>query len=114
MDKINLIDEIKKITNEYNETSILWSYNAQQLKKILEKLKKEKQKKLEEKYGYSFKIIDSALENGVFCGDVFLEPQYLCLQKVYFDRPPLIVFRDGDKYLELDTQNYNKEWFLVK
>lgn len=114
MNKIKLIDEIKSLTNEYNNTSVLWSYGIPKLKRILTNIKEEKNNILIKKYGCNFEIIDSALENGVFCDDVFLEPQYLCLQKVYFDCPPLIVFRDGDKYLELDTQDYNKEWFLVE
>ena len=112
MDKINLIDEIKSLTNEYNGTSILWSYGVPKLKRILASIKEENTNALIEKYGCDFKTIDSVLENGLIYEDIHLKPECLSLQKIYKNEPPIFVFREENQYFEIDTKDIGKTYFI--
>ena len=113
MQKVHLIDEIKKMTDKYQYSSILWSYSNAKLEKILEELKNEPID-FKQKYGCDFEIIDKALEKGIVYEGVVLEGQSLCLQKIYEKKPPVLVFRKDDQYFEIDTKDYEINWVLNK
>lgn len=114
MEKFELIEKIKSLTNEYDNTSVLWSYTKGKLERLLENLIYKEQGVNKSGYKCELSDIISALDNGIITYGLFLEPENLCLQKIYDDRKPIFVYRKDGQYLEIDPNDINKTWCLKK